>query len=123
MGSQSPNPGLHERERPQRQSRPAGLFQSTHPENLQKHHKKMIGWDEILHPDLPKDAVIQSWRGPASLADAARKGYNGILSAGYYIDLIFPASQHYLADPIPPDSALTVEEAKHILGGEATMWG
>jgi hexosaminidase len=90
---------------------------------LQKHHKKMIGWDEILHPDLPKDAVIQSWRGPASLADAAKKGYNGILSAGYYIDLILPASQHYLPDPIPADSSLTPEEAKHILGGEATMWG
>src|ERR1051326_1487874 len=90
---------------------------------LQKHHKKMIGWEEILHPDLPRDAVIHSWRGPASLADAARKGYNGILSAGYYIDLILPASQHYLADPIPPDTSLTAEEAKHILGGEATMWG
>ena len=90
---------------------------------LQKHHKKMIGWEEILHPDLPKDAVIHSWRGPASLADAAKKGYNGILSAGYYIDLIFPASQHYLADPIPPDTTLTAQEAKRILGGEATMWG
>jgi hexosaminidase len=90
---------------------------------LQKHGKKMIGWDEILHPDLPKDAVIQSWRGPASLAAAAKQGYNGILSAGYYIDLIFPASQHYLADPIPLNSTLTPEETKHILGGEATMWG
>jgi len=90
---------------------------------LQKHHKKMIGWDEILHPDLPKDAVIQSWRGPSSLAEAAKKGYNGILSAGYYIDLILPASQHYLADPIPADTSLTAEEARHILGGEATMWG
>jgi hexosaminidase len=90
---------------------------------LQKHHKKMIGWEEILHPDLPKDAVIHSWRGPASLADAAKKGYDGILSAGYYIDLIFPASQHYLADPIPQNTTLTTEEAKHVLGGEATMWG
>lgn len=90
---------------------------------LQKHGKKMIGWDEILHEDLPKDAVIQSWRGAASLADAAKKGYNGILSAGYYIDLIFPASQHYLADPLPETSTLTPEEAKHVLGGEATMWG
>ena len=32
------------------------------------------GWEEILHPNLPQDAVIQSWRGPASLAEAARKG-------------------------------------------------
>lgn len=90
---------------------------------LQKHGKKMIGWEEILHPDLPKDAVIHSWRGPASLAAAAKKGYDGILSAGYYIDLIFPASQHYLADPIPQNTTLTAEEAKHVLGGEATMWG
>src|SRR5215831_2817734 len=28
---------------------------------LQKHKKKMVGWDEILQPDLPQDVVIQSW--------------------------------------------------------------
>jgi hexosaminidase len=89
---------------------------------LQKHKKKMVGWDEILQPELPKDAMIQSWRGTAALADAARKGYDGILSNGYYIDLIQPASQHYVPDPLPADSTLTPEEAKHVLGGEATMW-
>jgi hexosaminidase len=90
---------------------------------LQKHGKKMIGWDEILQPELPKDVVIHSWRGTAALAEAARKGYDGILSNGYYIDLIHPAAQHYIADPLPADSTLTPEQAKHILGGEATMWG
>ncbi|HYX30605.1 MAG TPA: family 20 glycosylhydrolase [Pyrinomonadaceae bacterium] len=90
---------------------------------LSKHKKKMIGWDEIFQPDLPRDVVIQSWRGPTALAEAAKKGYDGILSNGYYIDLMYPASQHYLADPIPANSTLTAEEAKHILGGEATMWG
>ena len=89
---------------------------------LEKHKKKMIGWDEILQPDIPTDAVIHSWRGTKALADAARKGYDGILSNGYYIDLSYPASQHYLVDPIPADTTLTVEEQKHILGGEATMW-
>ena len=89
---------------------------------LQKHGKKMIGWDEILQPELPKDVVIHSWRGTAALAEAARKGYDGILSNGYYIDLIQPASQHYVSDPLPADSTLTPEEAKHVLGGEATMW-
>ncbi|MDQ2938703.1 MAG: beta-N-acetylhexosaminidase, partial [Acidobacteriota bacterium] len=39
---------------------------------LQKHGKKMIGWDEVLQPDLPKDVVIHSWRGPGSLAEAAK---------------------------------------------------
>ncbi|MDQ3819259.1 MAG: family 20 glycosylhydrolase, partial [Acidobacteriota bacterium] len=90
---------------------------------LQKHGKRMMGWDEIFQPDLPKDVVIQSWRGPKALAEAARKGYDGVLSNGYYIDLMQPASFHYLNDPLPADSGLSPAEAQHVLGGEATMWG
>jgi hexosaminidase len=90
---------------------------------LKKHGKRMMGWDEIFQPDLPKDVVIHSWRGAKALAEAAKKGYDGILSNGYYIDLSYPASQHYMADPLPADSGLSEAEAAHILGGEATMWG
>ncbi|MGE0883373.1 MAG: beta-N-acetylhexosaminidase [Blastocatellales bacterium] len=87
-----------------------------------KHGKKMIGWDEVVHPDIPKNIVVQSWRGPESLAAAARQGYTGILSNGYYIDLMYPARDHYLNDPIPENTKLTAAEQKLILGGEATMW-
>jgi hexosaminidase len=89
---------------------------------LKKHGKRMMGWDEIFQPGIPKDVVIHSWRGQKALAEAARQGYDGILSNGYYIDLIFPASAHYLNDPLPADSGLTPAEAAHVLGGEATMW-
>jgi hexosaminidase len=89
---------------------------------LQKEGKIMMGWDEIFQPDLPKDVVIHSWRGQKALADAARQGFQGVLSNGYYIDLMFPAAQHYVVDPIAADSTLTAEEQKRILGGEATMW-
>jgi hexosaminidase len=91
-------------------------------EILAKHGKKMIGWDEILHPDLPKDSVIHSWRGAKGLVDAAQRGYTAILSNGYYIDLIQPAWKHYLNDPLPADTPLTADEQKRIIGGEATMW-
>ena len=88
-----------------------------------KHGKRMEGWDEILHPDLPKTIVIQSWRGQKSLAEAAREGYEGILSAGYYLDLLEPASKHYQVDPMKGETAgLNAEEQKRILGGEAAMW-
>jgi hexosaminidase len=88
-----------------------------------KRGKITVGWDEVLQPDTPKDVVIQSWRGPDSLAQAARHGYRGILSSGYYIDLNQPASQHYATDPMEGATAsLTPEEQKNILGGEATMW-
>jgi hexosaminidase len=90
---------------------------------LTKHHKTMVGWDEILHPDLPKTIVVQSWRGQQSLAPAARQGYSGLLSFGYYLDLMWPAAQHYAVDPMSGDAAtLSPEEKTRILGGEACMW-
>lgn len=89
---------------------------------LTRNGKKMIGWDEIFQPELPKDIVIHSWRGVKYLFESARKGYMGILSNGYYIDLIQPAEFHYLNDPAPVDSVLTAEERARILGGEVTSW-
>jgi hexosaminidase len=85
-------------------------------------NKKMMGWDEVLTPGLPKDVVVQSWRGVASLAKGAKLGYRGVLSAPYYLDGMRPAGVHYLADPIAPDSNLTPEETARVLGGEVTMW-
>lgn len=90
---------------------------------LKKHGKKMIGWDEVLTPDLPKDVMVQSWRGFDSLAAGAKQGYSGILSAGYYLDHMQPASAHYRVDPLPANSDLTPEEQARILGGEACSWG
>lgn len=102
-----------------------------------KNGKRMEGWDEVLQPNLPKTVMIQSWRGQESLWQAAREGYQGILSAGYYLDLMRPASTHYAVDPLvlpearkaqlekehkPIPEPLTPEESKNILGGEAAMW-
>jgi hexosaminidase len=90
---------------------------------LAKHHKIMVGWDEILRPDLPKTIVVQSWRGQASLAQAAKLGYRGLLSYGYYLDLMWPAARHYAVDPMADGAAdLTPEEQMRILGGESCQW-
>jgi hexosaminidase len=138
---------------------------------LQKKGKITVGWDEVLMKELsaveakkyfqeerydaliestvPKDMVIQSWRGMEALLSSAKNGYQSILSKGYYIDLVQPAAYHYLNDPIPfnnelivPDSEanfnrfeteiikkiqqgekiLNKNEESLILGGEATMW-
>lgn len=89
---------------------------------LARHHRQVVGWDEILNPALPKTAVIQSWRGTNYLGDAARQGYRGILSAPYYLDHIDPAGQLYQADPLPAVAGLTDQEATRVLGGEACMW-
>ncbi len=91
---------------------------------LRKHHKIMVGWDEVLRPDLPKTIVVQSWRGQQSLATAAQQGYSGLLSFGYYLDLMWPAARHYAVDPMSGSaSSLSADEKSRILGGEACMWG
>jgi hexosaminidase len=90
---------------------------------VRKHGKKMIGWDEVLTPDLPRDVLVQSWRGQKSLADAARQGVDGILSHGYYLDLMYSAADHYAADPLGDGASdLNDEQRQRILGGEACMW-
>ncbi len=102
---------------------------------VSKHGKIMMGWDEVLHPDLPKTVVVESWRGQDSLAEAAKQGYSSLLAHGYYLDLMWPAARHYAVDPMtttatvttpttkPGGAAtLTAEEQKRILGGEACMW-
>jgi hypothetical protein len=51
-------------------------------------------------PGMPNNIVIQSWRGPGSLAAAAKQGYRGLLSNGYYIDLMWSAARHYAVDEV-----------------------
>lgn len=80
---------------------------------LKAHGKSMVGWDEVLAPGLASDTVVQSWRGPDALSAIAKQGYRGILSYGYYLNYLQPASALYPVDP--GDAAL-------ILGGEACMW-
>jgi len=90
---------------------------------VSKHHKTMVGWDEILSPGMPEEIVIQSWRGQDSLAKAAQQGYRGLLSSGYYLDAMATAGTYYAVDPMSnADAALTPEQQKRILGGEACTW-
>ncbi len=88
-----------------------------------KHGKKMMGWDEILHPDLPSNVLVQVWRKQPTIGDTVRRGFSAILSYSYYLDHMRPASFHYEMDPLGKDAdSLSAEERGRILGGEACMW-
>jgi hexosaminidase len=98
-------------------------FSGRVQELVVKHGKTPVGWDEILVPGVPKSIVIQSWRGADSLAAAAKQGYRGILSNGYYLDLGWSAARHYAVDPMGgAASSLNPAEQQNILGGESCMW-
>ena len=88
-----------------------------------KHGKTMLGWDEVFDSTLPRDTVIQSWRGQESLAEVARAGFRGVLSFGYYLDHLQPASSYYSGDPLSGAAReLSQVQKARILGGEACMW-
>lgn len=74
-----------------------------------KHGKKMIGWDEILHPEIGNDVTVQCWRSHKSLFGSVQQGNTAILSAGYYLDHKLPAGKHYGVDPEVIAGAVTIE--------------
>ncbi len=91
---------------------------------LKKYHKNLMGWDEIMTEQMPKTALIHVWRGGANgyLKKAVKNGYQAVLSNGFYIDLLLPASAHYRTQMYPQQTKLTDKEKQRVLGGEATMW-
>ena len=67
---------------------------------LAQQQRRMIGWDETLHPQLPKTTVVQSWQGQDALGAAVRAGHPALLSAGFYLDMPQSAAYHWHNDPL-----------------------
>ncbi|MRT04644.1 beta-N-acetylhexosaminidase [Ewingella americana] len=86
---------------------------------LHQHHRQMVGWDEIFHPDLPHDIVIQSWQGPDSLGASAQQGYQGILSTGFYLDQPQSSAYHYRNEILPQPLGVDQNVAE---GEKAQSW-
>lgn len=75
-------------------------------------HRRVIGWDEVIDPGLSDRVVIQSWRGAASRDRALGQGFDCVFSAGYYLDLCYPADIHYRFDPeATPEELAATEQA------------
>lgn len=91
-----------------------GYFHGRVAGILKKHGKTMIGWEEVAATGTaPKDVVIQAWQTSNATAASVAKGHRTIVSAGYYLDLMEPASFHYGYDPLDTSAAgLTPAEAE-----------
>ncbi|MGO2461017.1 MAG: beta-N-acetylhexosaminidase [Ewingella sp.] len=94
-------------------------FNKRLQEILHLHHRQMVGWDEIFHPDLPHDIVIQSWQGPDSLGASAQQGYQGILSTGFYLDQPQSSAYHYRNEILPQPLGVEQNVAE---GEKAQSW-
>lgn len=76
---------------------------------LKKYGKRMMGWNEILHPDLGTDIVVQSWTSHRSLFEAVQHGGTAILSSGIYLDHVLHAKDYYKVDPLVLLGAVDIE--------------
>lgn len=103
---------------------------------INSHHRKIIGWDEILEGGLAPNATVMSWRGTEGGIKAAKEGHDVIMTPtshcyfDYYqsdspdeplaIGGYLPIEKVYSYEPTPAE--LSPGEAKHILGAQGNLW-
>ncbi|GHU72872.1 hypothetical protein FACS189413_16580 [Bacteroidia bacterium] len=101
---------------------------------LKEKGKKIVGWEEILNPNLNPTSRIMSWRGEKTGIKASKMGYDVIMTPDTYLYLDYHQSKSdslkigpYL--PVekvysynPASDSLNKEEAKHIAGVQANVW-
>lgn len=105
-------------------------------EYLNKHGRKLIGWDEILEGGVSQSATIMSWRGASGGIKAAQKGNYAIMTPNDFCYLDYfqtkdrkdepdaiggyvPLSKTYSLNPY---DKLTAEQQKYIMGVQGNMW-
>jgi hexosaminidase len=132
------SPHIQERIRELGVSNEAGLqryFVERIGKFLARHHRRLIGWDEILEGGIPNDATIMSWRGVEGAYAAAGAGHDAVLSPSptLYFDHVQSAANTqpgrgrvisledvYKFDPMP--ASLAAGNRQHILGLQANIW-
>ena len=103
---------------------------------VNKHGKKLIGWDEILEGGLSKTATVMGWRGLSGALKSVKEGREVIIASnkGYYIQKgqtenpLHPqkwpgfttAENMYNYKAIPTD--FTEKEKELILGVQSSLW-
>ena len=113
-----------------------GYFTQRVFDFLTAHHRRALGWDEILD-GCPADAIIMSWRGSEPGAQAAALGHDVIMAPTTHCyfdyqqtdDPLFEPSRcggciHvekvYSLEPVP--DGISADARRHILGVQANLW-
>lgn len=106
---------------------------------LAKHHKKMIGWNEIMNGQLARTTAIMAWTGAGPGFHAARQGFPVVMAPGphCYFDMGYPSANDeppahwwagqigdekcYSFDPLA-EKGLTEDQCDKIMGVHACLW-
>jgi len=113
-----------------------GWFTARIGAYLERHGRRLIGWDEILEGGVPADATVMSWRGMDGALQAARAGHDTVLAP---MPVLYLDNRQSDAADEPPGrgevvdwkrlygfetapASLSAEERRHILGVQANLW-
>jgi hexosaminidase len=114
-----------------------GWFIDRIGQYLDRHGRKLVGWDEILESDnLPADATVMSWRGIDGAIKAALLGHDVVMSPSpaLYFDHVQGDLADEYAGRLGVESlknvygfqvvpgVLSAAQAKHVLGVQANLW-
>jgi hexosaminidase len=90
---------------------------------MKKHHRQLIGWEEIYNEKLPADAIVHKWipsdNGmikPIGEPNDIAKRNPVLISEGFYLDVFMPAYVYY------NNPAFADANNPNILGGEGAQW-
>lgn len=102
---------------------------------LTAHGRKLVGWDEVIDPNLHPESTIMVWRGEEKAAEAARLGYDVVMTPGGYcyfdsyqdapptqpegFGTYLPLEKVYSFNPVKD---LSPDEAAHIKGVQGNLW-
>lgn len=103
---------------------------------IQAKGRRLAGWDEILHDKLNKESVVLSWSGEAQGIEAARKGYDVVMTPLHYLYIDYfqssPNTQPFGHDGYttlekvysfkPVSNTLNNTEKQHIIGVQGSLW-
>ena len=109
---------------------------------LQKHGRKMIGWDEVLEGGVSPTTTVMSWRGTKGGIAAAKAGNQVIMTPTTHCYLDYPQGADTTQEPafgerrpekphylpltkvysIDPYDQLTEDEQKFIIGMQGNLW-
>ena len=82
-----------------------GGFMRRVQRQLQRLGKTMIGWEEVTGDKLPDAVIVQAWNSSNAVYEATAKGHPVVVSAGYYLDYLEPATVYYRRDPLDATAA------------------
>lgn len=109
---------------------------------LQKHGRKMIGWDEVLEGGVSPTTTVMSWRGAKGGIAAAKAGNQVIMTPNTHCYLDYPQGADTTQEPpfgerrpekphylpltkvysINPYDQLSEEEQQYIIGVQGNLW-